>query len=55
MHESYTTDRPCVSVGWHPIGALAILSLGSLTWLTYAYGMLCSDEVSPGEFYLSNV
>jgi hypothetical protein len=21
-----------------------------LTWLTYAYGMLCQDDVAPGEF-----
>ncbi len=28
------------------------LSLGSLTWLTYAYGMLCQDGVAPGEFLL---
>jgi hypothetical protein len=31
------------------------LSLGSLTWLTFAYGMLSQDDVSPGEFYSSNV
>ncbi len=31
------------------------LSLGSLTMLTYAYGMLCQDDVAPGEFYSSNV
>ena len=31
------------------------LSLDSLTWLTYAYGMLSQDDVAPGEFYSSNV
>ncbi len=31
------------------------LSLGSLTWLTYAYGMLCQDHIAPEEFYLSNL
>jgi hypothetical protein len=29
--------------------------LGSLTWLTYAYGKLCQDGVAPGEFYSSNM
>ncbi len=28
------------------------LSLGSLTWLTSDYGMLCQDDVDPGEFLL---
>jgi hypothetical protein len=28
------------------------LSLDSLTWLTYAYGMRCQDDVTPGEFLL---
>ncbi len=27
-------------------------SLGSLTWLTYAYGMNCQDDVAPAEFWL---
>ncbi len=31
------------------------LSLGSLTWLTYAYGMLSQDDIAPREFCLSNV
>jgi hypothetical protein len=40
------------SVG-HPTGALAIICLWVLlTWLTYAYGMLCQDDVAPGEFFL---
>jgi hypothetical protein len=40
------------SVG-HPAGALAIICLWVLlTWLTYAYGMLCQDDVTPGEFLL---
>ena len=40
------------SVG-HPVGALAIICLWVLlTWLTYAYGMLCQDDVAPGEFLL---
>jgi hypothetical protein len=37
----------------HPAGALAIICLWVLlTWLTYAYGMLCQDDVAPGEFLL---
>jgi hypothetical protein len=37
----------------HPEGALAIICLWVLlTWLTYAYGMLCQDDVDPGEFLL---
>ncbi len=40
------------SVG-HPVGALAIICLSVLlTWLTYAYGMLCQDDIAPGEFLL---
>ncbi len=40
------------SVG-QPAGALAIICLWVLlTWLTYAYGMLCQDDVAPGEFLL---
>ncbi len=27
-------------------------SLGLLTWLFYAYGMCCQDDVAPGEFLL---
>jgi hypothetical protein len=51
MYVSHTTDQP-VSVG-HPAGALAIIRLWVLlTWLTYAYGMLCQDDVAPGEFLL---
>ncbi len=35
----------------HPTGALAIICLWVLlTWLTYSYGMLCQDDVAPGEF-----
>jgi hypothetical protein len=52
MYVSYTTDRPGSSVG-HPTGALALICLWVLlTWLTYAYGMLCQDDVNPGEFLL---
>jgi hypothetical protein len=52
MYVSYTTDRPGSSVG-HPAGALGIICLWVLlTWLTYAYGMLCQDDVVPGEFLL---
>ncbi len=41
-----------VSVG-HPAGALTIICLWVLlTWSTYAYGMLCQDDVAPGEFLL---
>ncbi len=41
-----------VSVG-HLAGALAIICLWVLlTCLTYAYGMLCQDDVAPGEFLL---
>jgi hypothetical protein len=55
MYVSYTTDRPGVSVGL-PAGALALICLWVFfTWLTYAYGMLCQDDVVPREFYLSNV
>jgi hypothetical protein len=37
----------------HPAGALAIICLWVLLiWLTYAYGMLCQDDVAPGEFLL---
>jgi hypothetical protein len=55
MSVSYTTDRPCALVG-HPIGALALICLWNfLKWLTYAYVMLCQDDVTPGEFYFSNV
>ncbi len=40
------------SVG-RPAGTLAIIYLWVLlTWLTYAYGMLCQDGVAPGEFLL---
>jgi hypothetical protein len=40
------------SVG-HPAGALAIICLWILlTWLTYAYRMLCQDDIAPGEFLL---
>jgi hypothetical protein len=49
MYVSYTTDWP-ISVG-HIAGALAIICLWVLlTWLTYAYWMLCQDDVAPGEF-----
>jgi hypothetical protein len=37
----------------HPAGALAIICLWVLlTWLTYTNGMLCQDDVAPGEFLL---
>jgi hypothetical protein len=37
----------------HPAGALAIICLWVLlTWLIYAYGMLCQDDVAPGEVLL---
>jgi hypothetical protein len=50
MYVSYTTDWPVFSLG-HPAGALAIICLWVLLiWLTYAYGMLCQDDVAPGEF-----
>ncbi len=46
MYASYTTDRPGSSVG-HPLGALALICLCVLlTWLTYAYGMLCQDNAA---------
>ncbi len=49
---SYTTDWPGSSVG-HPTGALAITCPWViLTWLIYAYGMLCQDDIVPGEFLL---
>ncbi len=31
------------------------LSLSSLTWLTYTYGMPCQDDAAPGEYYSTNV
>ncbi len=38
---------------WHPAGALAITCQWVLlTWLVFAYGMLCQDDVAPGEFLL---
>ncbi len=41
-----------VSVG-HPAGALVIICCWVLsTWLTYAYGMLCQDDIALGEFLL---
>ncbi len=41
-----------VSVG-SPAGALAIIwRWVLLTWLTYAYGMLCQDDIAPREFLL---
>ncbi len=41
-----------VSVG-HLAGALAIICHWALlTWLTYAYGMLCQDDIAPGECLL---
>jgi hypothetical protein len=52
MYVSYTTDQPGSSVG-HPEGALAITCCWVLfTCLIYAYGMLCQDDVAPGEFLL---
>ncbi len=51
MYVSYTTDWP-ISVG-HIAGALAIICLWVLLkWLTYAYGMLCQDDVAPVEVLL---
>ncbi len=51
MYVSYTTDRPVI-VG-HPTGTLAIICLWVLlTWLTCANGILCQDDVAPGEFLL---
>ncbi len=50
MYVSYTADW--CSVG-HPADALAIICLWVLlTWLTYAYGMLCQNDIAPGEFLL---
>jgi hypothetical protein len=52
MYVSYATDWPGFSVG-PPVGALALICLWVLlTWLTYAYGMLCQDDDTPGEFLL---
>jgi hypothetical protein len=52
MFVSYTTDPPGSLVD-HPIGALALICLWVLlTWLTYPYGVLCQDDVPPGEFLL---
>jgi hypothetical protein len=52
MYVSYTADQPGSSAG-HPVGALALICLWVLlTWLTYAYGMFCQNDVAPGEFLL---
>ena len=52
MYVSYTTDWSGGSVG-HPTGVLAIVCLWVLlTSLTYAYGMICQDDIAPGEFLL---
>jgi hypothetical protein len=52
MYVSYTTDRPGSSVG-NPADALALICLWVLlTLLAYAYGMLCQDDIDPGEFLL---
>jgi hypothetical protein len=41
-----------VSVG-HPAGALTIICHWILlTWLTYAYGILCQKDIVPGELQL---
>ncbi len=51
MYVSYSTDRPGGSAG-RPADALAIICLWVLlTWLTYAYGMLCQDDIAPREFF----
>ncbi len=51
MHELYYWSAS-VSVG-HPAGALAITCRWViLTWLIYTYGMLCQDDVAPGEYLL---
>jgi hypothetical protein len=40
-----------VPVG-HPAGALAIICCWVLlTWLTYAYGVLCQDDIAPGKCF----
>ncbi len=50
MYVSYTTDWPVLG---HPAGALTIICHWVLlTWLTYAYGILCQDGIVPGEFLL---
>ncbi len=51
MYVSYTTDRPVFSRASCRCSSYN-LPLGSLTWLTYTYGMLCQDDVAPGEFLL---
>jgi hypothetical protein len=55
MYVSYTTDQPGSSVG-HSTGALALICLWVLlAWLTYAYVMLCQDDVILESFYSSKV
>ncbi len=51
MYVSYTTDQPVFSRASRKCSSNN-LSLFFLTWLTYAYGMLCQDDVAPGEFLL---
>jgi hypothetical protein len=52
MYVSYITDQPGVSLR-HSADALALIIVcGVLTRLTYAYVMLCQDDVAPGQFYL---
>ncbi len=51
MYVSYTTDQPVFSRASRRCSSYN-LSLASLTLLTYAYGMLCQDDVAPGEFLL---
>jgi hypothetical protein len=51
MYVSYTTDWPVFSRASHRCSAIICLWV-LLTWLTYAYGMLCQDDVAPGEVLL---
>jgi hypothetical protein len=52
MYVSYTTDWLVFSRASHRRSSYN-LSLGVLlTWLTYAYGMLCQDDIAPREVLL---
>jgi hypothetical protein len=51
MYVSYTSDRPVFSRASHRSSSYN-LSLSSFDMVDYAYGMLCQDDVAPGEVLL---
>jgi hypothetical protein len=52
MYVSYTTDRPVFSRASFRCSSGIVCLWVLLTWLTYAYGMLCQDDVAPGKVLL---